>query len=137
MPNSQQHQTKANHNRAFLNSLNIAQFPDWGAVGAFYTAVHLVERLRTLLPNPANQHSVDHQDRLQFVQRYHRPVHAAYRDLYNASLIARYQTVNSFTTQFSAADVQNILIDQCLVAIEHHVVNQFAPPSPSPPTTGS
>lgn len=132
MPNSQQHRDKASHNRSFLDTIAVDQYPDWAAVVAFYTAVHLVERL-TRLPNAADQHSTDHQDRLQFVQRHHRPIHTAFHELWNAALIARYQTVNSFNTQFSAADVRDVLIDNYLVAIEQYVTNQFTPPAPPPP----
>jgi hypothetical protein len=59
MPNSPHHRDKANHNRAFLNSIAVSQYPDWVTVAAFYTAVHLVERLRTRLPNASDQHSID------------------------------------------------------------------------------
>lgn len=48
MPNSKQDRDKANHNRAFLATIDIHVFPDWCAIAAFYVAVHAVERLRTL-----------------------------------------------------------------------------------------
>lgn len=133
MPNSQQHRDKAQHNRAFLNTIAVSTYPDWATVAAFYTAVHFVERLRTKMPNPAQQHSTDHHDRLQFVQVHHRAIHTEYHELFNAGLIARYQTIHSFRTQFSNADVQDILIDQYLVAIEQHVTACFAPPTPASP----
>jgi hypothetical protein len=135
MPNSQQHRDKANHNRAFLNTIDVQQYPDWAAVVAFYTAVHLVERLRTRMSLQYGQHSTDHQDRLGFVQGHHRPIHTPYFHLYNAGFIARYETVHSFNTKFSAADVQTVLIDQHLVAIEQHVASAFAPP-PAPGSPG-
>jgi hypothetical protein len=134
MPNSRQHKDKAAHNRAFLATINVQDFPDWAVVVAFYTAVHLAERLRTLLPNASDQHSTTHQDRLEFVQKHHRAIHTEFHELFNASLIARYQTVASFGAQFSPGDVQKTLIDQYLVNIEQHVVHKFpAPPPPSPP----
>lgn len=135
MPNSQQHKDKALHNRAFLNSIDVNKYPDWAAVAAFYTAVHLVERLRTRLPNPSQQHSTDHIDRLQFVQSSHRPIHTDYHQLFNAALIARYQTVYSFNTQFKPADVQSVLINQYLVNIEKYVTSVFSPPAPPSPGT--
>ena len=136
MPNSKQHQAKASHNRAFLASINLNDFPDWAAVAAFYGAVHLVERLRTLRPNASDQHSTDHQDRLQFVQSHHRAIHTQLHELFNASIIARYQTVQSFRSQFSLADVQNTLIDSYLVDIENYVAAQF-PTVPPPTSAGS
>ena len=136
MPNSHQHRDKAQHNRAFLNTISVNTYPDWATVAAFYTAVHLVERLRTKLPNAAEQHSTDHHDRLQFVQTHHRAIHTEYHELFNAALIARYQTIHSFRTQFTNTDVQDILIDQYLLAIEQHVTGYFAPHTPpAPPTT--
>jgi len=45
MPSASEHQIKASHNRAFLNSITDPAFCDWMAVAAFYTAVHLVEQL--------------------------------------------------------------------------------------------
>jgi len=51
MPAESQHQNKATHNRQFLDSINTDDYPDWVVVAAFYTAVHLVERLRA-----ANRH---------------------------------------------------------------------------------
>ena len=137
MPNSKQHRDKAAHNRAFLATINAKDFPDWAAVVAFYTAVHLAERLRTLLPNAADQHSTGHQDRLEFVQKHHRTIHTEMHELFNASLIARYQTVNSFRTQFTPDDVQKILIDQYLVKFEQYVAARFAPPPSAPPTSAS
>lgn len=69
MPNSSQHRERAEHNQAFLDTVSVERFPDWATVVAFYTAVHLVERLRTTLKSaePHQQHSKDHQDRLAFV----------------------------------------------------------------------
>lgn len=128
MPNSQQHRDKAAHNREFLDLIATPRFPDWKVVVAFYVAVHLVERLRTRQPNAADQHSVDHHDRLRFVQVHHRQIHTAFHELFNAGLIARYQTMNSFNVQFPAAAVQEVLVDRYLVEIEQYVANWFRPP---------
>lgn len=48
MPNQDQHRKKAESNRKFLASISLDDHPDWVVVAAFYTAVHLVERLRAL-----------------------------------------------------------------------------------------
>ncbi len=131
MPNSKQHKDKAAHNRTFLATIAVQDYPDWAVVVAFYTAVHLVERLRTRMPNAADQHSTTHQDRLDFVQKHHRSIHTEFHELFNASLIARYQTAASFRTQFTPSDVQAILIDQYLFSIEQHVTTVFSPPPPT------
>jgi hypothetical protein len=39
------HAQQANHNQAFLDSIDPAIFPDWVVTAAFYKAVHLVEGL--------------------------------------------------------------------------------------------
>jgi hypothetical protein len=131
MPNSRQHREKADHNRSALNSLDVNACPDWAAVIAFYTAVHLVERLRTRQPKASDQHSGDHHDRLQFVRSVHPSISPEFGELFNISLIARYETMNSFRASFSAADVQNVFVDQYLVAIEQYVARIFAPPPPA------
>ena len=130
MPNSKQHREKADHNKAFLSSIATANYADWAVVVAFYTAVHLVERLRTKLPTTICQHSTDHQDRLQFVQKHHRAIHKPYHQIFNASLIARYQTLGSFNAQFSTLAVEKTLIGRYLTAIEEYVRFEF----PTPPT---
>jgi hypothetical protein len=128
MPNSKQHREKAEHNRAFLATIDVKSFPDWASVVAFYAAVHLVERLRA----KTNEHSVNHEDRIDFLhgKPYRSTIFAAYHVLFNASLIARYETASSFATQFAASDVQSILIDRNLVTIEKFVAASFAPPAP-------
>lgn len=129
MPNSKQHREKADHNRAFLATIDVSTFPDWASVVAFYAAVHLVERLRA----KTNDHSINHEDRINFLhgRSYRSTIFAAYHVLFNASLIARYETASSFATQFAASEVQTILIDKHLVAIESFVAAAFAP-TPSP-----
>jgi hypothetical protein len=125
MPNSRQHKEKAARNREFLDTISVDDYPDWAVVVAFYAAVHLAERLRTLERNASQQHSTDHNDRLQFVQRKHRGIHAAFHILFNAALLARYETVNSFNTQFTPSDVRDTLVGQHLVSIERYVSGKF------------
>jgi hypothetical protein len=125
MPNSKQHKEKAERNQAFLSSISVAAYPEWAAVVAFYTAVHLVERLRTLPLTPPPHHSTDRQHRLSFVQRNHRSIHNSFRTLFDASILARYQPVSSFGKQFSVQDVEDILIGQYLKEIEDYVNSQF------------
>lgn len=119
MPKASEHKTKAEHNRQFLNGIAVDTFPDWAAVAAFYTAVHLVERVRAA---SGDGHSQDHDGRLSYVATVHGEIHTAYHILQNASMLARYQSRGDFFTQFQAEDVQQRLIDQFLVAIEAYVV---------------
>lgn len=128
MPNSKQHREKAERNHQFLTTVD-GKYHDWSAVVAFYTAVHLVERLRTIMPNATDQHSTDHQSRLDFLHGRHAAIHHAFRELYNASLLARYETHNSFDKQFPAGTVQKILVNKNLVAISTYVADAFRPPS--------
>lgn len=130
MPNSKQHREHADRNRAFLATIDVAKFPDWASVVAFYTAVHLVERLRAT----SDDHSINHEDRLHFLhgKPYRSAIFGAYRVLFNASLIARYETASSFATQFTSTEVQTVLIDKHLVAIEQFVTASFAPNPPTP-----
>ena len=127
MPNSKQHREQASHNTAFLAAIDVQRFPDWAAVVAFYAAVHLVERLRAKV----GEHSINHIDRLAFLRRpaYRNTLFKAFHVLYNASLIARYETAGSFSSQFAPADVKNVLIDQHLASIDQHVAAEFAPPA--------
>ena len=53
MPSADQHRHKAERNRKFLDSISREEFPEWVVVGAFYTAVHLVERLRAMAREPS------------------------------------------------------------------------------------
>jgi hypothetical protein len=125
MPNSKQHSDKAAHNKRFLTTITTADFPDWAAVVAFYTAVHLVERLRTREQNQTDQHSTDHQNRNEFIQKRHRNIHAAFHALYNASLIARYQTLEKFRRTFTVKAVQDSLIATYLESVQKYVDTQF------------
>ena len=51
-----QHEVKARNNRDFLREIDATVRADWAVVVAFYTAVHLVERLRA----QAGEHSTNH-----------------------------------------------------------------------------
>jgi hypothetical protein len=86
MPTAEEHRQKAEHNLAFLGTIDTDEFCDWMAVAAFYAAVHLVERIRAV----AGGHSIDHADRLKYIRDHHPQIHADFRELYNISLIVRY-----------------------------------------------
>ncbi|VTT98946.1 Uncharacterized protein OS=Bacillus cereus Rock3-42 GN=bcere0021_34850 PE=4 SV=1 [Gemmataceae bacterium] len=122
MPNPSQHQTKARNNRLFLASFDSNTYPDWAAVVAFYTAVHLIEQLRAM----DGVDSTSHQDRLQYVQANHRTIHYEFHELYNTSKLARYEANAVFHGQISNADIKAILIDQWLAAVETYVTGYIA-----------
>jgi hypothetical protein len=89
MPSAEEHQERADHNAAFLATIDTDEFADWAAVVAFYAAMHLIEKLRAYL----GQHSEKHADRGKFILD--RPEFASldfpYNQLFTYALKARYQ----------------------------------------------
>ena len=120
MPNPKQHQEKAEHNRAFLGTITEDVYSDWRATITFYVAVHLVEKLRAY----DGDHSQDHSERDRYVRGNHRAIYDSYRQLYSASLEARYKSLHAFS--ISPADVKGVLIDVFLVEIERYVALETA-----------
>jgi hypothetical protein len=114
MPTASQHKTKAERNRQFLDGIQIDGYPEWAAVVAFYTAIHVVERVRA-----ASGHgdSTGHEDRLGYVQHEHPRIHGPYHLLQNVSMLARYQSNADFFKQFQPEDVKEKLIDGCLTQV--------------------
>jgi hypothetical protein len=119
MPKPNQHQEKADHCRKFLATID-EEFSDWRAIVAFYTALHLIEKLRAY----DGDHSTSHDDRDRYVRKNHSNIYNPYHQLFNASLDARYKTRGGFT--ITPADVQKILIDTYLVAIEKEITAETA-----------
>lgn len=91
------------------------RFGDWQATVAFYVAVHLVEKLRAY----RGQHSDNHGDRERAVRKDDPKIYNAYRQLFDASLIARYKSPEAF--KISSQDVQAWLIGTFLAEIERYV----------------
>jgi hypothetical protein len=87
-------------------------------------------------PTPPGAHGA----RLRFLYANHRAIYNDYNDLMVASEYARYGTLNQFNRAYPGITVQDILIDQKLVAIENYVHGHFPAPAlvapPSPPPTG-
>lgn len=139
MPNPKQHQQKADDNRAFLNSLSSTGPAEWIAVVAFYTAVHLIEKLLAYRSPPL--HSKNHEERNDAVRKHYKAIQKEYHELFNLSLVARYSTRGKFT--LAAATAKTLIIDNYLVTIERFVAQEtlkYAPPPappqpPAPPTT--
>lgn len=136
MPNSAEHRAKYEANRQLLDTGNngaplstLDNF--WAATVAFYAALHLVDRLAARV----SYHPANHNHRMNFITRHHRALVRNFTVLRAASEIARYGTINQFTQAYSGTTVQDILINQRLVAIETYVDNIFNPPAP--PSTGA
>lgn len=124
MPSADQHRGKAERNRQFLASISLHDFPEWVAVAAFYTAVHLVERFRA---HVGDGDSTSHEDRLAYVQhRLPDTVHSAYHVLQNVSMLARYQSMADFYAQFQAADVEREIVNNRLAHVEQYVQSAVA-----------
>ncbi len=123
MPNSPQHREKAVRNLAALATIDVALFPDWAAVMAFYRAVHLVERLAAREGPPV--HHENHHDRADYVRRRHRAIRDDYNTLFDAGLVARYGTIHQFESQFSCDYVRDELIGGCLRRITDYVSAEF------------
>jgi hypothetical protein len=122
MPNASKHRLKVESNRKFLATISCDDYPEWAVVVAFYTAVHLVERLRAA---SGDGDSTSHEDRLSYVQQVHPQIHTSYYQLQNASMLARYQARSDFFKQFQPEQVTELLINKYLVQIEQYVVNRL------------
>jgi hypothetical protein len=118
MPSADQHRRKAEHNRKFLESISLDDYPDWVVVAAFYTAVHLIEQLRAAL---GDGDSTGHEERLAYIQERHAEIHTAYHILQNASMLARYQSNATFFGQFQREVIAERLVGQYLAQIEQYV----------------
>ena len=102
MGTESEHRRKADHHLRFLGVIP-DEFPDWQATVAFYATVELVECLRA----QRNEHSRNHEQRKEAVQRNYPRIKKAYQALYNASLNARYEAQEHW---LSLKEVQDILV---------------------------
>jgi hypothetical protein len=129
MPSRDQHRNKAEHNRRFLATISIDDYPDWVVVAAFYAAVHLVEQLRAGL---GEGDSTSHEERLAYVQERHPKIHTAYHILQNASMLARYESNSAFFAQFQPQDIRDRVLGQFLPHIEQYVPQSIQEHSANP-----
>jgi len=124
MPSADQHRNKAERNRNFLNSISLTDYPEWVTVAAFYTAVHLVERLRAAA---SDGDSTSHEDRLNYVQHFMpSEFHSAYHILQNVSMLARYQSTADFFAQFQPQEVAEEIVAKRLALIEQYTTDSDA-----------
>ena len=130
MPSSAEHRAKYQANRHHLDTGNNGQPLStldgcWAATVAFYSALHLIDRLAARV----NFHPGGHGDRVRFVTSQHRSIFAVYNSLQTASECARYGTLNQFDLAYPGTTVQDVLVNKRLVAIETYVNNIFNPPA--------
>jgi hypothetical protein len=95
----------------------------------------LIERLRASF----NEHSQNHDERFEFFRRHKRrfaSIYPDYRILYDASILARYNTRNQFDKAYPDTVVESDLIGKHLKAIIDFVDNFYSLPSP-PTAAGS
>ena len=93
MPTEQAHSIQALHNERFVGSLDVDSTPylDWVVTGAFYTAVHLIEKFLAR----HGSHPESHQHRCNAMSRIEplKSVFQDYRDLYTESERCRYRCI--------------------------------------------
>jgi hypothetical protein len=128
MPTPKQHQQKADDNRAFLNAILSTGPPEWVATVAFYTAVHLVEKLLAYSGN----HSKNHEERGSAVRKDFRQIYSQYHELFNNSLIARYGTSGKFSMTLDKT--KQLLVNDYLAKIEKFVAEYTIKMSTPPPS---
>ncbi len=126
MPNSSQHMNKAARNEQFLDSIEIGEAPEWAATVAFYAALHHVERLRS---HSGGGDSSSHADRLAYLRQSFPALFSAFKRLYEASLLARYESSAKFFSHYSAASVRDVLVAQLLHEVRDFVEVACAPPA--------
>jgi hypothetical protein len=126
MGTAAQHQQKAEHHLRFLGAI-ADDYSDWLATVAFYAAVELIERLLS----DRGRHSKNHEDRNNAVRRDYQNIHKAFKALYNASLDARYESLEH---SLPAAEVRKELIEKRLAHIQSFVASH-SQPLPAPPST--
>jgi len=89
MPNEAQHLDTAFKNKNAMSFLltQAEKFPEWVAVTAFYSALHIVD---AGLYNKYDEHGRTHLERNQIIKKKNPPLWKFYKRLYDASIIARY-----------------------------------------------
>ena len=123
MPSDAEHAAKVSANEAVLADLDD---PAWQSVLAFYTALHMVERLSAAAGLHFKYHTgrnsrdvwlLGHPDHFQ--------IKADYDRLRAASEIARYETLPMFEAAFPGDAVHTYLIDGCLARIRQYVESRL------------
>lgn len=105
MPSKNDHKAKAEHDKEFVDSLDLSTTPylDWAITGLFYAALHYVEAYFATM----KRHSPDHRTRDSAIQRDSRikTIYDDYNELKNYSINARYYMV-----RFAEPEVRKNLV---------------------------
>lgn len=91
MATANDHRKQAEHNRAFLESLDAAEFPDWASTVMFYTAVHLAQQLFEIRGGVGGSHD----KRNRTLRSLYPKVWKEYHKLYSYSRLARYRCLKA------------------------------------------
>lgn len=126
MPTADQHRRKAARNREFLQTIAVDDHPEWAATVAFYTALHVIERLRRA---SGDGESAGHADRIAYVKHRHPDILPPFRRLYHASSVARYRPTGDFFAAYTAETVRDQLIGRDLAAVGEYVERTLTPPT--------
>jgi len=121
MPSQVQHETQAQRNETFFQSLDrtVSVNREWIVTAAFYAALHWIE---AYFDNRHRQHFTSHRDRNDAVIRFGLPIASEYLDLYWASRQARYELY-----RFTQPEVED-LINLAYQPIKDFVQNILHPP---------
>jgi len=99
MPSESVHRRQAEHNKQFLDwlDLDVTKYLDWTVTAIFYTALHLVEWLLATKGLHSDSHANRHQamSRVSELKR----IYPDYRELENQSRRSRYEGAE-FTREF-------------------------------------
>ena len=95
MPSKQQHLAQAQRNRAFADSVDRDEYPDWVAVAWFYSALHLADALLADALTGRMAHPTNHVNRMAALAttqewEQHPALAERYRTLDTLSRRARY-----------------------------------------------
>jgi hypothetical protein len=92
------HKEKADHNQAFLSTIDTAQHSDWAVTVCFYKALHVIEMMFA----KKGRHSNNHRERHDELKRNHPDIWKSYLPIYSQSRRARYKvrTISSQTVTY-------------------------------------
>ncbi len=121
MPSQVQHETQAQRNETFFQSLDrtVSVNREWIVTAAFYAALHWIE---AYFDNRHHQHFTSHRACNDAVMRFGLPIASEYLDLYWASRQARYELY-----RFTPPEVED-LINLAYQPIKDFVQNLLPPP---------
>ena len=133
MPDLSEHEDKYKDNRTFLSFQGCLTTVNkgWAAVVAFYSAVHLIEKLAAA-EGIDNYRHTGNGSRELYLSRHPRH-YLLLQDLDAlrvASEYARYESIGAFTAAFPGTTVRDTLISKRLKRIEDYVAKFFSPPTP-------